>query len=57
LWIDPYLVRELDAVDPYAPLFHEIAIRIELEEPGIAAAVIYENMPLRIGRNADPSPK
>ena len=51
--IDAHLVRELDAVQPDAPFLDEVAVRIELEEPRVAAAVIDEDVPFRIRRDAD----
>ena len=53
LSIDADLVGELDPVETDAPLFDEVAVRIELEEPRIAAAVIHKDVPFRVGRDAD----
>jgi hypothetical protein len=52
LRIDAHLVRELDAVDADAPFLDEGAVRVELEQPRIAAAVVDEHVPLRIRRDA-----
>ena len=53
LRIDAHLVRELDAVETDAPLLHEVAVRVELEQPGVAAAVVHEHVSLRVRRDAD----
>src|SRR5687767_11329370 len=42
--IDANLVRELDAVHPDAPFLHERAVRVELEQAGVATPVIDENV-------------
>ncbi len=51
--IDADLMGELDSVESDAPLLDEVAVRIELEQAGISAAVVHEDVPFRIGRDAD----
>ena len=53
LRIDAHGVRELEAVIALADFLDEVAVLVELPQPRVGAAVVDEDVALRIGRDAD----
>ena len=53
LRIDAHRMGELEAVIALADFLEEVAVLIELEQPRVGAAVIDEDMALRVGRDGD----
>ena len=51
--IDAHGVRELEAVDALADFADVVPVLIELEQAGVAAARVDEDVALRVGGDAD----
>ncbi len=53
LRVDAHRMGELEAVVALADFLEEIAVLVELEEPRVGAAMEHEDVPLRVGGDAD----